>query len=504
MLARLLFLIFFFLFLLLTMFLSRPRKITKSIPMSTESWKEVPGHTVWMLWLQGFKKAPYVVKECVESWKRHNPTWNVELVSLDTLHDYISLPPSTLNNHQNGTISDAALSDIIRIHLLFHRGGVWADATLLCMRPLDDYLYDMLQPQGFWMYRGTRGPCSWFIASVRGSPLITTWYHDVVQYWSQRSATSSYFWMDDLFVDRLSHDGDFRKKFESYPVLDCEKESSHCLAGRVGAPLSDDVRRILSEKPPYVLKLSHKDKIGGNSNGYFAIQQSKKMVANFPLHSFLAKKPLPFPHDLVVVISDCGDKEGVRKILKLLQDRSVTATVMVYDKCNFCQHQSLVTSRNNIQWLPLPNVGREQHTWMHFFDEYYEVLPEHILLMSSSVHKHDRFHHLEEILQEYPPRHYCRSEPREDGGAFTLVEYDGSPLEPSSLKPFSTWFEKNIGPWKGSSRPCWNGWASLGKNEALRHPRSFYRNMKDRLASQGNSSEDAHYMERVMGNLFLP
>ena len=49
-------------------------------------------------------------------------------------------------------------------------GGVWADATMLCMQPLDNWVYEKVEPAGMWMYHGPGagmpkeiGPEIWFI-----------------------------------------------------------------------------------------------------------------------------------------------------------------------------------------------------------------------------------------------------------------------------------------------------------------------------------------------------
>jgi hypothetical protein len=112
----------------------------------------VPPKTVWLLWLSGWHGAavPWLVLQVAHSWRFHNPGWHVELVSADNLHEFVRIPYI----HQPH-IKEQAKSDIIRLHLLAQHGGVWADATVLCLQPLDHWLYDMLAPARFWMYHGT-------------------------------------------------------------------------------------------------------------------------------------------------------------------------------------------------------------------------------------------------------------------------------------------------------------------------------------------------------------
>lgn len=80
---------------------------------------------IWILWLTGFDDAPFIVKRCVESWRFHNPTWAVQLVTMENLKDFVNFErlPETA---RNGTMTPQALSDVIRLNVLADRGGVWA------------------------------------------------------------------------------------------------------------------------------------------------------------------------------------------------------------------------------------------------------------------------------------------------------------------------------------------------------------------------------------------
>lgn len=73
-----------------------------------------------------------------------------------------------LGQTPNDRSGRAAQSDVVRLNVLANHGGVWADAMVACMQPLDLWLDAALKPTGFWMYRGDyiggkRSPCSWFM-----------------------------------------------------------------------------------------------------------------------------------------------------------------------------------------------------------------------------------------------------------------------------------------------------------------------------------------------------
>lgn len=223
---------------------------------------EVKVGPIWILWFQGWDKAPPVCQHVRESWIRHNPDW--ELKSLE--ESYFS------SWSFNSGISDQARSDLVRLNLLSDFGGVWADATCACMRSLDAWLPEYLEVADFWMYHGRdggRGPCSWFMASKKDSYIATTWRDAAMRHWEGGFSVSplGYFWMDALFSKLLESDERFAAEWAKVPYLWCEGlGSSHMLAGITD---NDDpgLQEILRAAPPHVVKLSHYSQQGGDPFG---------------------------------------------------------------------------------------------------------------------------------------------------------------------------------------------------------------------------------------------
>ncbi len=107
---------------------------------------------IFLLWLQGWDKAPWLQRQVLESWIINNPDWNVILIDQNNLVNYVNDIDYIYD--QNKIISPQAKSDIIRLSLLKNHGGVWADSTLLCMQPLDHWVFDAFKNSGIWMYHG--------------------------------------------------------------------------------------------------------------------------------------------------------------------------------------------------------------------------------------------------------------------------------------------------------------------------------------------------------------
>jgi len=150
---------------------------------------------VWMLWLQGFDKAPDVVRLCLRSWKTKNPTWTVVELNRDNLSGYVD--SDSLSTLLGLDLPPAKVANLLRLYLMSRHGGVWADATCFCCRPLDDWLPDYME-SGFFAFRsksdawlrdhmnlsvralamrsGARILASWFLASFKGNLLASTVY----------------------------------------------------------------------------------------------------------------------------------------------------------------------------------------------------------------------------------------------------------------------------------------------------------------------------------------
>lgn len=145
---------------------------------------ELPG-IIWMYWEQGLENAPDVVRQCHQSWLDHNPGWKVVMLDRDTVSEYVDLPAVIGRNYHGLPIQNR--SDILRLNLLARFGGVWADATCLCNRPLDGWIHEYMK-SGFFAFRDPgrgRVISSWFMAACAGNPLIASFSEAHNAYWRQ-------------------------------------------------------------------------------------------------------------------------------------------------------------------------------------------------------------------------------------------------------------------------------------------------------------------------------
>lgn len=482
--------------------------------------------TIWILWLQGWNDdTPWLVWEVRRSWETFNREWRVVALDAGTLGSYVDTAPGSPLGQMMDTSAGVpmpALSDMARLTLLSQHGGVWADATLLCMRPLDEWVYDSILPCGFWMYHGRDygdGPASWFIVSIRQSYVVRAWARACLEYWKLRDYKGQphdYFWMDATFADLRRTDCEFDRQWRLVPYLWCEAfGQAHMLAGKTDVACSDETRCLLRHSPPHVLKLSrHVSHLAPQRSAmYEAVEASRAIRSAMPLREFeaalshtrhapwsmadtsaRAELPDPLPQQICVV-ADCGCNESIATIAELCRLRGGIVP-LVYDKCGFCS-----AVPEGVFCRPLRNVGRDLGVFVWFASRYYHVIPDStvVYLTAGNMKKHNRAARLDAMLQGRVDTAGLIG----DAGGFSLSEYDGVSLRRADPPNFRGWYERIIGPWD-PSRPgtCWNALLRTSGVHIRARPRTTYINVLAELAL-ADGLEVGHFVERCAHDLFL-
>ena len=210
--------------------------------------------TIWMFWLQGWENATELSKICLQSWIDLNPEWTVVPLSQDNIGDYLDLDEITDDFYAKKPISCTV--DIINMNLLKNYGGIWIDSTVLCLKPLDDWLDDCMT-SGVFAFKfdplppmdkaanKTRLLSTWFLAANKGNYIIDTWCREYNQYWSGRSEPTHYFDFHYLFYDLYHEDKKFRKVFDAVPAKNAEH--MHYLSYVIDRPLTEELaERVLA------------------------------------------------------------------------------------------------------------------------------------------------------------------------------------------------------------------------------------------------------------------
>jgi hypothetical protein len=144
-------------------------KRTSNLSNSTDS--SIP-KKLWLYWNDPIGNAPEVVRVSVESWKKLNPDYHVTLINDNNINEILGFDFNAVFKLATVNLGFAMKADILRLYLLTLHGGVWADTTTFCLKPLTSWLNIEAQ-NGFFTFRHqtnkTRPIEAWFIASSKNS-----------------------------------------------------------------------------------------------------------------------------------------------------------------------------------------------------------------------------------------------------------------------------------------------------------------------------------------------
>lgn len=178
---------------------------------------------IWLYWDTGEATAPPVVTACIDSWRRRNPGWTVTVLDGDSLAR-LEIPDKP------AAMTVQAYSDLVRLWLLRRHGGVWADATVMCLRPLDDWL-PIVARHGFFAFVWSEADkwfvlpnvhrimTSWFLASEPDGEIVTAWEARSVAYWQGRSTPHDYYWVHLILEYMTLTERRLRRAFQAMPKL---------------------------------------------------------------------------------------------------------------------------------------------------------------------------------------------------------------------------------------------------------------------------------------------
>lgn len=277
---------------------------------------------LFIFWDQGFENAPIVVKKCVLTWKKHNPTWNIILLDNSNLSQYIDLKLELPNNV---SISKASLSDVIRICLLEKYGGLWVDATTYCVKPLDDWLSQYITSGFFAFYVLNEAQyeliSSWFLYGDKDNYIIQKQKQSVIDYihkskvgiglinpvhqaqttddWvNNKYEKEFYFWFHMLFTDSYNADNVFKSIWDNTPKYSSDIPHSVQLDIGMLTQIDDNILKRINDIDAPLHKLTYRydendfkngcvlDFLFGNVNTHNAIQKCSAKVLNNTLVFF--------------------------------------------------------------------------------------------------------------------------------------------------------------------------------------------------------------------------
>jgi hypothetical protein len=118
-----------------------------------------------------------VVKLCIESWKKHNPDYEIYVLTKKNYKKYIyGVPELDIDIEKMKHSGDfvARFADYVRCIVLSQHGGFWIDASIICHAPLS-WVHATQQESGaefvgYYIHKGT------YLEFMQTSPMIENWF----------------------------------------------------------------------------------------------------------------------------------------------------------------------------------------------------------------------------------------------------------------------------------------------------------------------------------------
>ena len=191
---------------------------------------------VWMWWAQGWRQAPPIVRACASSWERANPTWSVRRLTMTDLHTTsLAAVAAALGTYSHlPKPTTPAYSDILRTELVGVHGGLWVDATIFCIQPIDVWMAPVLNGStegGFFGVRytpnGDNEVVSFlFYARRPANVAVQLLRYNLRLFWNRPHVISTfnvfdpkYFFWCQLFGCLVGQSPSFRRVYEAIPHL---------------------------------------------------------------------------------------------------------------------------------------------------------------------------------------------------------------------------------------------------------------------------------------------
>ena len=255
------------------------KKYREKLSAFDQKWKEQDSdnllkHTsskkVWICWFQGLDQAPALVQRCYQSIKENIEGHDIILITADNMMDYVQFPDYIMNKWKQGKITHTHMTDLLRLELLIKYGGLWVDATVLCIsKDIPNYFFD----SDLFFYQclkpGRDGHSgyisSWLMSAKTNNKLLIAARELLYEYWKENDYIANYFLLHDFISIILEFYPDEWKK-----IVPRDNSTPHILLLRLFEHYDEDMWKAIKEQTPFH-KLTYKfrDEDANMENTYY-------------------------------------------------------------------------------------------------------------------------------------------------------------------------------------------------------------------------------------------
>lgn len=165
--------------------------------VTNKQWETFP-KKIWLYWSQGFQKSGAFVQMCMHNLKRFAQETNFEvmLVTDENIHKYIPMDELIMINttlRKNSHVTVQSFSDLYRLTLVYHNGGMYFDASSFAIENFDwilnigrypsQFIFNRFgqNPRVVLSFHPTEGmPGTWKLTNIsKDHSVKTQWYQGI-------------------------------------------------------------------------------------------------------------------------------------------------------------------------------------------------------------------------------------------------------------------------------------------------------------------------------------
>jgi hypothetical protein len=165
---------------------------------------------IWTFW--DTEEVPEFIQKCIETWKHYNSDYEINMINMNNYKKYISTDITKWKFYNKTNY--ALISDYIRICVLKEHGGIWMDASIICIKPIK-FKNDT---EFFAYYMNNNGILgkyeypvieSWFLATTINNTFINELYEEFIINTNNYYSTTSYVLLSGIKLNKTYFIGYF-------------------------------------------------------------------------------------------------------------------------------------------------------------------------------------------------------------------------------------------------------------------------------------------------------
>ena len=180
-------------------------------------------NVIWIYWRQGYDQAPPLVQKCIMSARQYAGKYRVVLLDETNRKDYVRFPDYIERKHDEQIIKEALFSDLLRISLLIHYGGIWCDATCLWTAELPE----IIENSDFFMFSESQMMANitpivgsnWLIKAEKSNVILIKTRNCLFNYWYRHNFLPHYFIFHLVLSLLVKEDEEAKKVWNSMPYI---------------------------------------------------------------------------------------------------------------------------------------------------------------------------------------------------------------------------------------------------------------------------------------------